>query len=297
MSTTYLATLLLLSLTTPPVQSWNLQNYGFPNHYYISSLAIFRQRAFLTLPRSSCFNANTTTPSLIELPWSGETTNKIPRTKVWLLNIKKQTWGVCRELQDAISVDVDAKKGRLWVLDRGNGYCDGKIVGFNLIFNYENGASLLNGVSNGDLAVLVVDPASHAQRIFVGGLEGEVIVFFTNTMKWQRVKLDGGLVLTDSLAVSRNKAALFITSTKSDDLFSLHLKDLETLLDKQEVWPLQKIFCNFHSASFQNATTISMNVTYHGQKMGPSGGVTADFKHGLIYYLKRDYAVVRWDTR
>lgn len=239
MSTTFLTTVLLLTT----VHSWNLQNYGFQNHYYISSLTIFRQRAFLTLPRSSCFNANISNPSLIELPWSGETTNIIPRTKVWLLNIKKQTWGECRELQDAISVDVETKKGRLWVLDRGNQFCDGKIVVFNLFFNYENGASVLKGVENSNLAVLVVDPASHVQRVFVGGLDGEVIVFFSNTMKWKRVKLDGGLILTNSLAVSRNKAALFITSTKSDDLFSLNLKDLETVLEKQEVRSME-IFCN-----------------------------------------------------
>lgn len=42
---------------------------------------------------------------------------------------------------------------------------------------------------------------------------------------------------------------------------------------------------------------ISTNVTSHGQKLGPSAGITTDFKNGLIYYLKRDYAIVRWDTR
>lgn len=42
---------------------------------------------------------------------------------------------------------------------------------------------------------------------------------------------------------------------------------------------------------------IGMNVTHHGQKLGPSAGMVTDFKNGLIYYLKRDYAIVRWDTK
>lgn len=233
--TTMLTTILLTTVLTS-THSWNLQNYGFQEHYYVSNLAIFRQRAFLTLPRSSCFNGNTSNPTLIELPWSGENTNVIiPRTKVWLLNIKKQKWGECRELQDAVSVDVDTKKGKLLVLDKGNEFCDAKIVAFNLFFNYEIGVSVLKGVGKSDLAVLVVDAATQGQRVFVGGLEGEIIVFFANTMRWRRVKLDGGLILTDSLAISRSKPLLFVTSTRSDDVFSLNLRDVEAAFEKQEV--------------------------------------------------------------
>lgn len=234
MLTALLATL-CLSSTIELSFSWNLQTYGFDDHYYISSLAVFRQRTFLTLPRSSCFNKNTSNPTLIELPWSGESANVIPRTKVWLLNIKKQTWGECSQLQDAISLDVDTKKGRLWVLDKGNEFCDGKVVVFNLIFNYEVGVNVLKNVDKSALAVLVVDPASHIQRVYVGGLEAEIIVIYTDTMVWRRVRLDGALISTDSLAISRNAAILFITSTKSDDLFSLDLKVLGVNLEKQKV--------------------------------------------------------------
>lgn len=154
---------------------------------------------------------------------------------MWLLNIKKQTWGKCGQLQDAISVDVDLKRGRLWVLDKGNEFCDGKVIEFNLFFNNEVGVSVLKGVERSGLGVLVVDPASHVQKIYVGGLQGEIIVVFTDTLSWKKVKLDGGLILTDSLGISRNTALLFITSTKSDDLFSLNLKDLGTILEKQKV--------------------------------------------------------------
>lgn len=232
---TTLLTTLLLSSTPKPSLAWNLQSYGFQKHYYISSLAVFRQRTFLTLPRSSCFNKNTSNPTLIELPWSGENANVIPRTKVWLLNIKKQTWGECRQLQDAVSVDVEAKKGKLWVLDKGNGLCDGKVVVFNLFFNYEVGVSVLKGVERGGATVLVVDPASHAEKVYVGGLAGEIIVVSTDTMKWKRVKLEDCLVLTDSMTISKNSGTLFITSTKSEDLFSLNLKELSTVLEKQKV--------------------------------------------------------------
>lgn len=234
MLTTLLVTF-LLSSTPKPTLTWNLQSYGFQNHYYISSLAVFRQRAFLTLPRSSCFNKNVSNPTLIELPWSGENANVIPRTKVWLLNIKKQTWGKCRQLQDAISVDVEIKKGKLWVLDRGNGFCDGKVVVFNLFFNYEIGVSVLKGVERGASTVLVVDPTSHAKKVYVGGLEGEIIVIYTDTMKWKKIKLEDGRFLTNSIAISKNSEILFITSTEIEDLFSLNLKELGTVLEKREV--------------------------------------------------------------
>lgn len=233
MLTTLLTVTFLLLSSLKSSFNWNLQPYGFKNHYYISSLAVFRQRAFLTLPRSSCFNRNTTNPTLIELPWSGESANVIPRTKVWLLNIKKQVWGECGQLQDAISLDVDVKKGRLWVLDKGNEFCDGKVVVFNLFFNYEVGVSILKGLSG--FACLVLDPAPHAQKVYVGGLDGEIIIIRTDAMSWTRLKLKGGAILTDSLAISKNSGTLFITSTKNDNLYSLNLKELDTVLEKQNV--------------------------------------------------------------
>lgn len=241
MLTTLLAAF-LLSPTQNFSFSWNLQSYGFQNYYYISSLAVFRQRAFLTLPRSSCLNKNTSNPTLIELPWSGENTNVIPRTKVWLLNIKEQTWGECRQLQDAVSVDVEAKKGKLWVLGKGGKFCDGKVVVFNLLFNYEVGVTVLKGVAKSYLAVLVVDPTSHVQRIYIGGLEGEIIIITTDTMSWKRVKLNSATILTDSLAISRNSATLFVTSINNDNLYSLDLKILGGTLEKQKVGIYLKTF-------------------------------------------------------
>lgn len=51
-----------------------------------------------------------------------------------------------------------------------------------------------------------------------------------------------------------------------------------------------------YAQNFQD-TIITSNVTLLGQKLGPSGGIVADQKQGLIYYLLKDYAIVRWDTR
>lgn len=37
-------------------------------------------------------------------------------------------------------------------------------------------------------------------------------------------------------------------------------------------------------------------VEFCGEKLGLSSGLESDPKEGLIYYLVRDYAVVRWIT-
>lgn len=38
-------------------------------------------------------------------------------------------------------------------------------------------------------------------------------------------------------------------------------------------------------------------VRFHGHKLGPSRGALLDSSHGMHYFLPRDGACVRWDTR
>lgn len=48
--------------------------------------------------------------------------------------------------------------------------------------------------------------------------------------------------------------------------------------------------------SFKDSN-LKLNATFLGYKLGKSSGLISDFKGGLIYYMIRDYAVMRWDTR
>lgn len=157
----------------------------------------------------------------------------------WILSNKKQLWGNCKQLQDAVSVDVETRRGKLFVLDKGSENCDAKVVVFNLYFNYEVASYVFTGIQRRDLSVIVVDSHVSEQRqfAFVGGLQGEVVVLSLNEMKFWTIKLvqsNGvGPILTDSLAVSKNKPQLFITSTHTDDIYSMSLRDLGKLTDSQ----------------------------------------------------------------
>lgn len=52
------------------VNSWGLNNFGINENYYVSSVAIYRTRAFFALPRSVCYN-NVSNPTVVEVPWTG----------------------------------------------------------------------------------------------------------------------------------------------------------------------------------------------------------------------------------
>lgn len=233
----------------------------------------------MTLPRKVCFN-NATTPTFLELPWSGPI-----KSKTLINQAKKQTWGVCEDIQNAVDLEIDHKKARLWVLDRGNEACSSKLLIFNLNLNQLFGTYNLEEVSSGKLSSLVLD-RQHEPVAYIGGLENKLVVFsFGEKKSWAlqlRAKHGSMLISTGSLAISKADDELFITGTKSEDLFSVnvrHILEIEQDANKSE------------------EANVTVRVNWLGQKLGPSGGITVDNKNGLIYYLIRDYAVVRWDTR
>lgn len=48
--------------------SWNLENLGIDINYFVSSIAVLKTKAFLSLPRSVPCN-NKTTPTVVEVNW------------------------------------------------------------------------------------------------------------------------------------------------------------------------------------------------------------------------------------
>lgn len=82
------------------VQCWDLKAYGISNAYFASSVAVFKNRAFLALSRSVCHN-NLTNPTLIEVPWTGENAHRnrgiSPRTVRFPSSVE-QKWGRCDQV-------------------------------------------------------------------------------------------------------------------------------------------------------------------------------------------------------
>nr|CAD7574040.1 unnamed protein product [Timema californicum] len=81
------------------------------------------------------------------------------------------------------------------------------------------------------------------------------------------------------LALSRKDPTLYLTSRKSELLFSVDLTHLRA---------------NLAPNVGQEAV---LDVQYLGRKLGLSVGLTTDYKGGLHYFLPRDNVAVRWDTQ
>lgn len=192
---------------------------------------------------------------------------------------------MCEEIQSAVDLEVDHKKGRLWVLDQGNEDCSSKVLIFNLNLNQLLGTYTLEEVSSGKLSSLAID-SQHEPMAYIGGLQDNLLVFsFGEKNSWTvqlQPKHASIPISTGSLAISKTDDELFITDTKSDDLFSVNV---------QHILELER------DTNASEELNMTVKVNWLGQKMGPSGGITVDNKNGLIYYLIRDYTVVRWDTR
>lgn len=82
------------------VRCWDLKTYGISNTYFASSVAVFKNRAFLALSRSVCHN-NLTNPTLIEVPWTGENAHRnrgISQRTVRFPSSVEQNWGKCDQV-------------------------------------------------------------------------------------------------------------------------------------------------------------------------------------------------------
>ncbi|EFA08570.2 hypothetical protein TcasGA2_TC006225 [Tribolium castaneum] len=255
-----------------PIFGWDLSYYNISSDYYVSNVAVYGNRAFLSLPRSSCRN-NFTHPTLVEASWFNEQPI-FPRKDPFFLDF--QTWNNCDHLQDVVAIDMEALRPRLWVLDKGNSECLPKIVIYNIFqkINYTLDAPKDVGSFNS----LVVD----GPRAFIGLDDSNTLLLFSlNEFKWWQINLEAPNTLlpvsTKFLALGRKKPKLYLTGDDERAMFSLDLTELENFDQEEEIF--------------------NVNVTFLGEKLGNSTSLVADFKNGLSYYIPRDYVVVRWDTR
>ncbi|CAH1116316.1 unnamed protein product [Phaedon cochleariae] len=269
------------------VISWDLSSYDVEKNLYVSSIAVYRTRAFLALPRSVCHN-NETGPTLVETLWTGDifhsSSNLLSgrRQKVQV----HQNWNDCEHIQDAISLDIEIKRHRLWILDRGNTLCHPKIISFNLLYNIISDVSELANISGEHLNVITIDPeiGKHGYRAYIARTgNNEILVLSLNKLIWWKLKLSEPsnplkTIKADFLAISKTSPQLFLTSKDDDELFALDIKNIR----------------NSENQVALETTVVPYNVTSVGRKLGLSSGLETDLKSGLIYFMTRDYAIVRW---
>ncbi|KAK5640866.1 hypothetical protein RI129_009413 [Pyrocoelia pectoralis] len=241
---------------------------------YASSIAVYKKSAYLAFPRSSCYS-NLFNPTLLEVQWNGENSHLNLERKSFF----SQSWGKCDQLQSVISVDVENRKGRLWVLDDGNSKCSPKVIVYNLFTNKELAKWTLTGVGYDELSTLTLDISSEYGTLCYLGQKrlNKLTIFSFNQRKWYEVSIVGGVV-PERVAISATDSKLYITKDRDDDVFAINLTEI------REIGKGSKM------------VDQSVSSFYVGKKLGPSSGFVTDIAGGLNYCLTRDYAVLRWVT-
>lgn len=81
-----------------------------------------------------------------------------------------QEWGQCDKIQNAISVGVESRKLKLWILDKGNDKCAPKLWSFSLLYNHILENIDFIGVPKTSLYTLVIGQRNtdHENKAFIG---------------------------------------------------------------------------------------------------------------------------------
>ncbi|CAG9773978.1 unnamed protein product [Ceutorhynchus assimilis] len=239
----------------------SLESLGISGDSYISDIAVYFNRAFLAIPRNICQN-NISSPTLVELPWKEY--NVILKSR-FNKPLDNQLWAECDNLQNAISLAKETIKSKLWILDKGNKYCPAKLMAYSMLHNVflDNDVIELAKVPKNRLTSLVIEKNNKFgnHRAFIANAgDNTILACYLNQLDCMHVKLlhQFAHISLEFLSISNSK--LYVTGSKE----------------------------------LQNESSISINAKFLGEKLGSSSGLQADLKDGLIYYLTRDYAVVRW---
>ncbi|KDR24274.1 uncharacterized protein LOC110827463 [Zootermopsis nevadensis] len=280
-----------------PALSWHLSGFA-PLHAPVGQVAVWRNRAYICVPR---YDLGTVTATLLEASWP-ETMNSshkatqqaggfsshmsprpYPRSDPTM-----QREGHCPSLQNVTALDVDSMRGRLWVLDAGTKICSPKVIVFDLRRNEEVLRVWLTNVASHALTSIVADPfvGAWGPRAYVGGSRSGALLVIGQSGWWQ-IGLDVKSLEKErmhavgavTLALSRRESLLYLAEPDSDRMFSLDLSAIRS------------------SPQPSSNKAKRQPVTFLGRKLGPSRGLVQDLSAGLHYFLPRDHAVVRWDTR
>ncbi|XP_012063539.1 PREDICTED: uncharacterized protein LOC105626858 [Atta cephalotes] len=272
--------------------SWNLTSLNISDDVLIWRFAVWKNRAFLAIPRSTNEKQEEWKPTLVEVSWPEinlplNVANAVISSKLFPKSrVSKQDY---ETLISVTGLDVDAR-GRLWVLDAPDGYDRWpRIIIYDLKRNDRLVSSTeLTKVSVKHLKSLVIDPFEDQWgfRGYIADAGDETIIIYSSGLcKWWKLRMLHGpeipRVQFSDLAVSRMNSILYMTGHNSHDLFSINLERIST--DK---------LLRISSREVQNVT-----VTWLGKKLGSSVGLFSDLKDGLHYFMTSERASVRWNTK
>ncbi|XP_033340399.2 uncharacterized protein LOC117228649 [Megalopta genalis] len=260
--------------------SWDFEAVDLPENVFISRFSIWRNRAFLAVPRWQRNGSSEDVGTLFEAVWPEMSFPAVKARKAFSSGLYDKM--NCPRSTVDVNVDI---KGRLWALEvPDNNDCSARIILYNLKRNNQLISSTeLTNVPTDNLRAFVIDLSGSTAYIGDAG-EESIIAFMPEKGNWWTLKMIHGpevpRVFSTDLAISRDSSVLYVTGSASLDLFSINLEGLWTEKDNL-----------FNSKSF-NAT-----VTWHGTKMAASSALFCDIKDGLHYFMSTERASVRWDTR
>ncbi|XP_011144827.1 uncharacterized protein LOC105186380 [Harpegnathos saltator] len=268
--------------------SWNVESLNIPDNVVIWKYAVWKNRAFLAIPRAINEEKDRYVPTLVEVPWP-KINSLMSDANIATVPFSKKGSSKRRytALTSVTGLDVDPR-GRLWILDAPdkNGYWP-QIVIHDLKRNDRlvSSTTLIN-VSPKHLKTLITDPfeSQWGSCGYVADAGDEMIVVYClGEGKWWKLRMTHGpevpRVYSTNLAISRKHSILYMTGYHTHDLFSINLENIRT----------SQALCR---TDIQNVT-----VTWLGNKLGSSVGLFCDSKDGLHYFMPLDRASVRWDTK
>ncbi|XP_043281375.1 uncharacterized protein yellow-k isoform X2 [Venturia canescens] len=271
--------------------TWNFSAVNLTNDVPIWRFAFWRNRAFFAVPsfsrRGQLVNSELT---LLESCWPEPGSNHsgfaatLADNDVRIFPKSALAFDKCHKLSSVVALDIESR-GRLWVLDAPEDHdCSAKILVYDLRRNdLEIARTDLGGVRKENLKSLVIDPVYGlwGPRAYVGDPGDEsIIVYSLFKRRWWRLKLTSDHRIPSfsptEMAISRKSAFLYLTDSRSQDLFSV---DLETLRDEEGP-------SIFHEREIERNSSIQ----WVGRKMGKSSGLAIDQRGGLHYFLVTEHA-------
>ncbi|XP_076386300.1 uncharacterized protein LOC105664198 isoform X1 [Megachile rotundata] len=276
--------LFVFSYSFSRIVCWNFEAANLPEDTFIWKFAIWRNRAFLNIPREGKNESLVNGMTLFEAIWPESNLSRVKRSKLFSSNSRGKPIddGCPRSI---VKLDVDIR-GRLWLLQVPDSYdCSARIV----VYNLKRSSNLvlstdLSNVPAKNLRALVIDASGSKAYLGDPGDES-IIAFLPEKERWWRIMMVHGpevpRVVSTDIAISRNNSVLYMSGSDTLHLFSINL---------DELW-------NEQNVSAFNDKSRNVRVDWHGTKMGTSSGLICDFNDGLHYFMSSERASVRWDTK
>ncbi|KAI5727810.1 hypothetical protein M8J77_007257 [Diaphorina citri] len=264
---------LLLSMNV--ILAWNLATLKLPQESILKDIAVHKARAFLVVPRLNR-HQNVT---LFEAPWpefSNLTSYSSPKLFKPFPSFDSQIPGDCNALQSGVSLAMDLKAKFLFVLDTGSKKCPAKIIQYDVWFSSFVKQRVLDTIDNHHLNSLILDTHSDVLYISDAG-DCSILVMKPTDLEYTRCYARYNEYIVPVLTLGACNGHLYMTSYDSDMLFTLSARDIQKRL-----------------SAASNMSSLTLQTRFLGYKLGISSGLYCDEPDGLLYYLIRDYAIVRW---